>query len=84
MFLGREKICQHLAGMEQIRQGFLEQEQTVDANGRAVLLQVTNTFERIVWMTQRLARLLDRRGRTPVAEPATSAAPEEGLAGAII
>ena len=50
--------------MEQIRQNYLAEEGSVDARGRAVLLQVTNLFERTIWMTQRLARLLDRNART--------------------
>jgi hypothetical protein len=52
--------------MEQIRQSYLAEERSVDAHDRAVLLQVTNVFERIIWMMQRLARLLDRNGRTPL------------------
>jgi len=50
--------------MEQIRQRYLAEEGSVDARDRAVLLQVTNLFERTIWMTQRLARLLDRNVRT--------------------
>src|SRR5262249_33099883 len=44
--------------MERIRQQFLEGEGSVSSSDRAVLLQVTSVFERIVWMTHRLARLL--------------------------
>jgi phosphate:Na+ symporter len=50
--------------MEQIRQNYLAEEGSVDARDRAVLLQVTNLFERTIWMTQRLARLLGRNART--------------------
>jgi phosphate:Na+ symporter len=50
--------------MEQIRQSYLAEERSVDSHDRAVLLQVTNVFERIIWMMQRLARLLDRNART--------------------
>ena len=50
--------------MEQIRQSYLAEEGSVDARDRAVLLQVTNVFERTIWMTQRLARLIDRNART--------------------
>jgi phosphate:Na+ symporter len=50
--------------MERIRQSYLAEEESVDARDRAVLLQVTNVFERTIWMTQRLARLLDRHART--------------------
>ena len=39
-------------------------EASVSAHDRAVLLQVTSTFERIIWMTQRLARLIDRQQRS--------------------
>src|SRR5262249_5475188 len=46
--------------MERIRQQFLHEEGSVSPADRAVLLQVTSVFERIVWMTQRLARLLER------------------------
>ena len=49
--------------MERIRQSYLADEGSVDARDRAVLLQVTNVFERTIWMTQRLARLLDRNAR---------------------
>jgi hypothetical protein len=52
--------------MEQIRQSYLAEEGSVDARDRAVLLQVTNLFERTIWMMQRLARLLGRNARTSV------------------
>jgi hypothetical protein len=46
--------------MERIRQNYLEDSASVGTADRAVLLQVTSTFERVVWMTQRLARLITR------------------------
>lgn len=53
--------------MEQIRQKYLEDDAAVSASDRAVLLQVTSVFERVIWMTQRLARLLDREPKPIVA-----------------
>jgi hypothetical protein len=50
--------------MEHIRQSYLAEESSVDSHDRAVLLRVTNVFERTIWMMQRLARLLDRNART--------------------
>ncbi len=52
--------------MEHFRQNYLAEEGTVSAADRAILLQVTNVFERIVWMTQRLARLIDRNPKGPL------------------
>ena len=52
--------------MEHFRQNYLAEEGTVSAADRAILLQVTNVFERIVWMTQRLARLIDRNAKGPL------------------
>jgi phosphate:Na+ symporter len=51
--------------VERIRQEYLAGEGSASAADRAVLLQVTSIFERIIWMTQRLARLIDveRRAR---------------------
>src|SRR5262249_6971805 len=45
--------------MERVRQDYLAEESTVGTADRAVLLQVTSMFERIIWMLQRLARLMD-------------------------
>jgi len=50
--------------MEQVRQNYLAEEGSVGAADRAVLLHVTSVFERIIWMTQRLARLIHRDTRT--------------------
>jgi phosphate:Na+ symporter len=44
--------------MERIRQNFLTDEGGIAAADRAVLLQATSVFERVIWMTQRLARLI--------------------------
>lgn len=46
--------------VERLRQEFLSNDQGSAPGDRAVLLQVTNVFERIIWMTQRFAGLLDR------------------------
>jgi hypothetical protein len=56
--------------MEQIRQSYLAEEVSVSPTERAILLQVTSIFERVIWMTQRLSRLMDvsrRAGITAVA-----------------
>lgn len=55
--------------MERIRQGFLADQGEVAASDRAVLLQATSVFERVIWMTQRLARLIDgqKKNMTAVA-----------------
>jgi phosphate:Na+ symporter len=45
--------------MERIRQDYLADEGAVSSAERSVLLQATSIFERIIWMTQRLARLID-------------------------
>jgi phosphate:Na+ symporter len=45
--------------MERIRQDYLADEGAVSSADRSVLLQATSIFERIIWMTQRLARLID-------------------------
>jgi len=45
--------------MEQIRQGYLTEEGNISPADRATLLQVTSIFERAIWMTQRLSRLMD-------------------------
>ena len=42
--------------MEQVRQNYLSEEGSVSTADRVVLLHVTSVFERIIWMTQRLAR----------------------------
>jgi phosphate:Na+ symporter len=44
--------------VERIRQRFLTDEEQVSATERATLLQITSVFERVVWMTHRLARLI--------------------------
>jgi len=46
--------------MERVRQNYLEESPNVGTADRAVLLQVTSTFERVVWMAQRLGRLMAR------------------------
>ena len=45
--------------VERIRQDYLAEESGASSGDRAVLLQVTSIFERVVWMTQRLARLIE-------------------------
>lgn len=45
--------------VERIRQEYLAGEAGVAVAERAVLLQVTSVFERVIWMTQRLARLIE-------------------------
>jgi phosphate:Na+ symporter len=54
--------------VERIRRDYLADEASIGTADRSVLLQVTSVFERIVWMTQRFARLLggDRRPHLPV------------------
>ena len=52
--------------VERVRQEYLADEASVTANDRAVLLQVTSVFERAVWMTHRLARLIDGDRRTRI------------------
>jgi phosphate:Na+ symporter len=44
--------------MEKVRQDFLADEAQLLATDRAILLQSTSIFERIIWMAQRLARLV--------------------------
>jgi phosphate:Na+ symporter len=56
--------------MEQVRQNYLAEEGSVGPADRAVLLHVTSVFERIIWMTQRLARLIRRDTRPPEATAA--------------
>jgi phosphate:Na+ symporter len=70
--------------MEQIRQSYLAEESSIDAHDRAVLLHVTNVFERIIWMTQRLARLLDRNTRAQLETDAAVAPSAAGLASAAL
>jgi phosphate:Na+ symporter len=55
--------------MEQVRQSYLAEEGHVSAADRAILLQVTSIFERVIWMTQRLSRLIDAspEAQSPVA-----------------
>ena len=52
--------------VERVRQEYLADEASVTASDRAVLLQVTSVFERAVWMTHRLARLIDGDRRTRI------------------
>jgi phosphate:Na+ symporter len=47
--------------MERFRQEYLRDETGAGATERAVLMQVTSIFERVIWMIQRLARLVDQR-----------------------
>lgn len=56
--------------MEQVRQNYLAEEGAVSTADRVVLLHVTSVFERIIWMTQRLGRGIDRS-----AAPADDAVP---------
>ena len=72
--------------LEGIRQEYLAEEGSVDTAERAVLLQVTTVFERVIWMTQRFARLISPRQPdrlTVVApdgsEPSASAASKEEM-----
>src|SRR5262245_44428361 len=44
--------------LERIRQEHLSDERSLSIADRAVLLQMTSTFERIIWMAQRFARLI--------------------------
>jgi len=44
--------------VERIRQRFLTDEGQVGAAERSLLLQITSVFERVIWMTHRLARLV--------------------------
>jgi hypothetical protein len=48
--------------MERIRERYLAEEASVAPADRVVLFQVTSVFERIIWMTQRLSRLLAEPG----------------------
>ena len=50
--------------MERIRQDYLADQGEVSPADRAVLLQATSVFERVIWMTQRLARLIDGRKKS--------------------
>jgi len=45
--------------MERIRQEYLADDSGVSSADRALLLRVTSIFERIIWMTQRLARVIE-------------------------
>lgn len=49
--------------MERVRQKYLANEDGVGKQDRAILLQVTSVFERVVWMAQRLARQIATDGR---------------------
>ena len=44
--------------VERIRQRFLTDEEHVSAAERAMLLQITSVFERVIWITHRLTRLI--------------------------
>jgi DNA-binding transcriptional regulator YiaG len=50
--------------MERIRHDYLADEGSATSANRAVLLQVTSIFERIIWITQRLARVIDGEQRS--------------------
>jgi len=59
--------------VERVRQDYLTEEGSVGTAERAVLLQMTSGFERVIWMTHRFARLLEQRttkveGRIALAE----------------
>src|SRR5262249_42984130 len=54
--------------MERIRQDYLAEEGSVDTADRAVLLEVTSVFERVIWMTQRFARLVHAGQRDRLTE----------------
>jgi phosphate:Na+ symporter len=45
--------------MERIRQEYLAEESSIATADRAVLLQVTSVFERVIWMVHRFARLIE-------------------------
>jgi phosphate:Na+ symporter len=47
--------------VERIRQRFLRDEHQVGPEERVMLLQITSVFERVIWMTHRLARLIVSR-----------------------
>ena len=54
--------------VERIRRNYLADEAGIGTAERSVLLEVTSVFERIVWMTHRLARLIGgerARGTVP-------------------
>src|SRR5262249_27692529 len=62
--------------MERVRQNYLAEEGSVGTAERAVLLQVTSVFERIIWMSQRLARSIERGRDHDARETITLAEPE--------
>ncbi len=47
--------------MERIRSTYLSGESELDMQSKATLLYITNLFERIVWMLNRLSRLLETK-----------------------
>jgi phosphate:Na+ symporter len=47
--------------MERIRQEYLAGQSGAAGSDRVVLFQVTSAFERVIWMIQRFARLIDLR-----------------------
>jgi phosphate:Na+ symporter len=72
---------------DRLRQEFLAEQSGISRTDRAVLLQVTSMFERIVWMIQRLARLLQAsrplRAVQPSPSDAVAAVPEAWTSGSI-
>jgi phosphate:Na+ symporter len=47
--------------MERFRQDYMAAEGNISHTDRSVLLQATSVYERVIWMAQRLARLIDTK-----------------------
>jgi phosphate:Na+ symporter len=62
--------------MESIRHAYVEEGGAIGAQERALMLQVTNIFERIIWITQRLARLIARGYQRESPQAAALVAPD--------
>jgi phosphate:Na+ symporter len=69
--------------VERIRRQYLTDETGVGSAERGLLLQVTSTFERVVWMVQRLSRLIEIRQGTdaPLAVGSPEVEPTSSVAG---
>jgi phosphate:Na+ symporter len=65
--------------MERVRQDYLAEERNVGTADRAVLLEVTSVFERVIWMTQRFARLIHAGQRDRLTEVLPEASAEGAL-----
>src|SRR5262249_16759115 len=65
--------------MERIRQDYLAEARSVGTADLAVLLEVTSVFERVIWMTQRFARLIHVGQR----DRQTEVLPERSAEGAL-